>query len=188
MLTAIPPVVGQISNWCVHYLKRCFSAMKWGRNTVFADFFFFSFSPYMFKMFPFRHSAIPTTTRTERHTDWIVANGIATIIALPPCLFIMPWTDKRVSRFSTGFWIINCISVSFHCWEMVLQRVYTSIWDTLYFRKHIMYAYDIVNVEATVQIYYLWWVSLDHAQTNSCSRLITTTLFLFRSIINVFVI
>ena len=37
--------------------------------------------------------------------------------------------------FSSVLWIIhneNCISVSFHCWEITFQRVYTSIWDTLY--------------------------------------------------------
>ena len=60
------------------------------------------------------------------------------IIALPPCLFIMPWIGERVYRFSTAFWIINhknCISVLFHCWEIVFQRMYTSIWDTLYIKS-----------------------------------------------------
>ena len=39
-------------------------------------------------------------------------------------------------RVSSAFWIIrnkNCISVSFRCWEITFKRVYTSIWDTLYF-------------------------------------------------------
>ena len=37
--------------------------------------------------------------------------------------------------FSSAFWIIhnkNCVFVSFRCWKITFQRVYTSIWDTLY--------------------------------------------------------
>ena len=38
----------------------------------------------------------------------------------------------------------NCISVSFHCWEIMFQRVYTLIWDTLYIYIYIYFASDII--------------------------------------------
>ena len=49
--------------------------------------------------------------------------------------------------FSSAFWIIqnkNCISLSFRCWEITFQRVYTSIWNTPYYWTN---AYPIYIVQ-----------------------------------------
>ena len=63
------------------------------------------------------------------------------MIISPPCLFKHMKNENVLLCFSSVVWIIhntNCIYVSFHCWEITFLRVYTSIWDTLYFISYFL--------------------------------------------------
>ena len=53
--------------------------------------------------------------------------------------------------FSSALWIIhnkNCISVSFRCWEIMFQSVYTSVWDALYILKENIFSQSLLQLQA----------------------------------------
>ena len=65
-----------------------------------------------------------------------VTTCVHRMIISPPYLFIHMRNDERVVILfpvPSGSFTIKIVFLSFRCWEITFQRVYTSIWDTLYF-------------------------------------------------------
>ena len=84
----------------------------------------------------------------------IEKSSVHRILNMPPMIFCYQQSRRYVALFDVVVWIVlwqkldilkiygleevyeighnpNCISVSFRCWEITLQRVFKSIWDIL---------------------------------------------------------
>ena len=125
-------------------LKACCKRKKWESWSIPKGFFIISKkkSEAMFMWNWYQESRAPNSPSNivVLHSPLSINVSVTTydhqMIVSPPYLFINRWRKLNALYAFPMPWgsytTKNCFSVSFHFWKLMFQRVYTSIWDTLY--------------------------------------------------------